>query len=86
LKNVSTCNGSDNNKLKLVFAGAAISGLFAIFYDGADYFRIKNISDNEESRQLFHEMGFGEVFSDVKSMKITALDSLAKSDKRSNVV
>ena len=86
LKNVSTCNGSDNNKLKLVFAGAAVSGLFAIFYDGADYFRIKNISDNEESRQLFHEMGFGEVFSDVKSMKITALDSLAKSDKRSNVV
>jgi hypothetical protein len=86
LKNVSTCNGSDNNKLKLVFAGAAISGLFAIFYDGADYFRIKNISDNEESRQLFHEMGFGEIYGDVKSMKLTALDSLAKSDKRSNVV
>jgi hypothetical protein len=86
LKNVSTRNGIDNNKLKLVFAGAAISGLFAIFYDGLDYFRIKNISDNEESRQLFHEMGFGEIYGDVKSMKLTALDSLAKSDKRSNVV
>lgn len=86
LKNVSTCNGSDNKKIKLVFAGAAISGLFAIFYDSVDYFRIKNISDNEESRQLFHEMGFGEIYSDVKSMKMTARDSLAKSDKRSNVV
>jgi hypothetical protein len=86
LKNVSTCNGIDNKKIKPVFAGAAISGLFAIFYDGVDYFRIKNISDNEESRQLFHEMGFGEVYGDVKSMKMTALNSLAKSDKRSNVV
>ncbi|MBV9176984.1 MAG: hypothetical protein JO297_08090 [Nitrososphaeraceae archaeon] len=86
LKNVSTCNGIDHKKIKPVFAGAAISGLFAIFYDGVDYFRIKNISDNEESRQLFHEMGFGEVYSDVKSIKMTARDSLAKSDKRSNVV
>jgi hypothetical protein len=86
LKNVSTYNSSDNKKIKLVFAGAAISGLFAIFYDGVDYFRIKNISDNEESRQLFHEMGFGEIYGDVNSMKLTAQDSLAKSDKRSNVV
>jgi hypothetical protein len=86
LKNVSTCNGIDNKKIKPVFAGAAISGLFAIFYDGVDYFRIKNISDNEESRQLFYEMGFGEIYGDVKSMKMTARNSLAKSDKRSNVV
>ena len=28
----------------------AISGLFAIFYDGDDYFRVKNIPDNNESR------------------------------------
>ncbi|HEY6882409.1 MAG TPA: hypothetical protein VI278_00045 [Nitrososphaeraceae archaeon] len=86
VKNVSTCNGIDNKKIKPVFAGAAISGLFAIFYDGVDYFRIKNISDNEESRQLFYEMGFREIYGDVKSMKMTARNSLAKSDKRSNVV
>jgi hypothetical protein len=86
LKNVSTCNGIDIKKIKPVFAGAAISGLFAIFYDGVDYFRIKNIPDNEESRQLFHEKGFGEIYGDVNSMKLTAQDSLAKSDKRSNVV
>jgi hypothetical protein len=86
LKNVSTYNAIDNKKIRLVFAGAAISGLFAILYDGVDYFRIKNISDNEESRQLFHEMGFGEIYGDVKSMKMTARNSLAKSDKRSNVV
>lgn len=87
LKNVSASNGSgSSNKLKLVFAGAAISGLFAIFYDGVDYFRIKNISDNEESRQLLYDMGFGQVYGDLESMKMTAIGSLAKSDKRSNVV
>jgi hypothetical protein len=32
-------------------AGAAISGLFAIFYDG-EYFRIKNIPDTSESRKI----------------------------------
>ena len=86
LKNVSTYNSSDNKKIKPVFAGAATSGLFAIFYDGVDYFRIKNISDNEESRQLLYDMGFGQVYGDLESMKMTARDSLAKSDKRSNVV
>ena len=87
LKSVSTSNGSGNsNKIKPVFAEAAISGLFAIFYDGVDYFRIKNISDNEESRQLLYDMGFGQVYGDLESMKMTALGSLAKSDKRSNVV
>lgn len=87
LKNVSAGNGSgSSNKIKPIFAGAAISGLFAIFYDGVDYFRIKNISDNEESRQLLYDMGFGQVYGDLQSMKMTALGSLAKSDKRSNVV
>jgi hypothetical protein len=87
LKNVSASNGSgSSNKIKPIFAGAAISGLFAIFYDGVDYFRIKNISDNEESRQLLYDMGFGQVYGDLESMKMTALGSLAKSDKRSNVV
>lgn len=87
LKNVSASNDSgSSNKIKPVFAEAAISGLFAIFYDGVDYFRIKNISDNEESRQLLYDMGFGQVYGDLESMKMTALGSLAKSDKRSNVV
>ena len=87
LKNVFAGNGSgSSNKIKPILAGAAISGLFAIFYDGVDYFRIKNISDNEESRQLLYDMGFGQVYGDLESMKMTALGSLAKSDKRSNVV
>ena len=46
----------DNNNLKIkpVFAGAAISGLFAIFYNknDDDYFRVKNIPDSEEARYL----------------------------------
>jgi hypothetical protein len=68
-----------------VFAGAAISGLLAIFYDGSDYFRIKNISDNEEARKLLKSIGLY-VYGTVPPMKRTARNSLAKSDKRSNVV
>ena len=75
-----------NNNFKLIFAGAAVSGLFAIFYDGDDYFRIKNIPDNEASRQLLNDAGFGNVYGTVWSMKMTARDSLAKNDRRSNVV
>ena len=90
LKNVSIDKGSDDDddddKIKPVFAGVAISGLFAIFYDGDDYFRIKNIPDNEASRQLLNDAGFGNVYGTVWSMKMTARDSLAKNDRRSNVV
>jgi hypothetical protein len=79
-------SGGNNIKIKPIFAGAAISGLFAIFHDGDNYFRIKNIPDNKESRQLLSDLGFEQVNGDVQSMKTTAMDSLAKSDKRSNVV
>ena len=49
---------NDNNRnLKPIFAGAAISGLFAIFYDGDDYFRVKNIPDNNESRLMLRDLG-----------------------------
>jgi hypothetical protein len=75
---------NDYANIKPVFAGAAISGIFAIFYDGYDYFRIKNISDSEETRKLLKSIGL-EVYETVPSMKRTARDSLAKSDKRSNV-
>ena len=76
-------NGDAN--VKPIFAEAAISGLFAIFYDGSDYFRIKNISDSEEARKLLKGIGL-EVYGTVPSIKQTARNSLAKSDKRSNVV
>jgi hypothetical protein len=76
---------NSNYNIKPVFAGAAISGLFAIFHDGSDYFRIKNISDSEEARKLLKGVGL-EVYGTVPSMKQTARNSLAKSDKRSNVV
>ena len=79
-------NGSNNSKIKPIFVGAAISGLFAIFHDGDNYFRIKNVPDNKESRQLLYNLGFGQLNGDVPSMKMTAMDSFAKSDKRSNVV
>ena len=89
LKSVSASNngnGRNNSKIKPVFAGVAISGLFAIFHDGDNYFRIKNIPDNKESRQLLYDLGLEQVNGDEQSMKMTAMDSLAKSDKRSNVV
>src|ERR687897_1600890 len=76
---------NSNYNVKPVFAGAAIAGLFAIFHDGSDYFRIKNISDNEEARQLLKSIGL-EVYGTVPSIMQTARNSLAKSDKRSNVV
>ena len=81
----------DNNNLKIkpVFAGAAISGLFAIFYDknDDDYFRVKNIPDSEEARQIF-DNAFGLKISDnTESMKaMAARSSLAQSGKRSNVI
>jgi len=81
----------DNNNLKIkpVFAGAAISGLFAIFYNknDDDYFRVKNIPDSEEARQIF-DNAFGLKISDsTESMKaIAARSSLTQSGKRSNVI
>jgi hypothetical protein len=82
----SLCNDKSYNKLKPIFAGAAISGLFAIFHDGTDYFRIKNISDNAESREVLRTLEL-EVYDSVDSIKSSAKSSsLAHSDKRSNVV
>jgi hypothetical protein len=74
-----------NRNLKPIFAGAAISILFAIFYDGADYFRVKNIPDNNESRLMLRDLGL-ELYNSVDSIKSTARSSLAGSDTRSNVV
>jgi hypothetical protein len=76
-------NGNDSDKP--IFAGAAISGLFAIFYDGEDFFRIKNIIDSEQARELLEGVGL-KVYDSVTSIKQAARNSLAKSDKRSNVV
>ncbi len=88
LKTLYDDNKYNNNKgnLKAIFAGAAISGLFAIFYDNTDYFRIKNIPDNSESRLILQNLGL-EVYGSVESIKSNARNSsLATSDKRSNVV
>jgi hypothetical protein len=76
-------NGNDS--VKPIFAGAAISGLFTIFYDGTDFFKIKNISDNKEAHELLESIGL-EVCDSVTSIRQAARYSLAKSDKRSNVV
>jgi hypothetical protein len=61
LKSLSADNGNDSNnsKIKPIFVGAAISGLFAIFHDGDNYFRIKNVADNKESRQLLYNLDLG---------------------------
>jgi len=81
----SLSNDKSYSKLKSIFAGAAISGLFAIFHDGTDYFRIKNIPDNAESREILRTLGL-ELYDSVDSIKSSARSSLASSDKRSNVV
>lgn len=87
LSNINNDNNDENNNINIkpIFSGAALSGIFAIFYDGIDYFRIKNIPDTEESRQMLQTIGL-EIYDNVDSMKSAARRSLAKSDKRSNVI
>ena len=82
LKNIAyECTSS---KIKPIIAGAAISGLFAIFYDG-EYFRIKNIPDTNEARQIFDKLGLS-ISDSVQSVKQNTKQSLAGSDTYSNIV
>ena len=86
LRNVAGIAFSNKNSIMSVFEGAAISGLFAIFFDckDTDYFRIKNIPDTTEASQLLESIELN-VDYDVDSIKANALTSLAESDKRSNI-
>jgi hypothetical protein len=82
LKNiVYECTSS---KIKPIIAEAAISGLFAIFYDG-EYFRIKNIPDTNEARQIFDKLGLS-ISDSVQSVKQNTKQSLAGSNTYSNIV
>jgi hypothetical protein len=84
---VTKYDGSSSKKIKPIFAGAAISGLFVIFYDGVEYFRVKNIPDNSESRSILEKAGIKNIYGSVPSIKAEALlNSMAKSNDRSNVV
>jgi hypothetical protein len=73
-----------SSKIKPIIAGAAISGLFAIFYDG-EYFRIKNIPDINEAHQIFDKLGLS-ISDSVQSVKQNTKQSLAGSDTYSNIV
>jgi len=77
-------NESESSKIKPVIAGAAISGLYAVFFDG-EYFRIKNIPDSYEAREIFEKLGL-EISDSVQSVKENAKHSLAGNDRYSNVV
>ena len=82
LKNiVYECTSS---KIKPIIAGAPISGLFAIFYDG-EYFRIKNIPDTNDARQIFDKLGLS-ISDSVQSVKQNTKQSLAGSNTYSNIV
>jgi hypothetical protein len=61
---ISNSNDTISKKKKLnpIAADAAISGLFVIFYDGIDCFRIKNISDTHESRQMLKDLGINNFY------------------------
>ena len=85
LSNNNNKNKDINNKIKPIFGGAAISGLFAIVHDGIDYFRVKNIPDTPMPRQMLENIGL-QIYGDVYSIKSAARSSLARCDKRSNVV
>ncbi len=75
-----------SSKIKPVMAGAAISGLFAIFYDdNGEYFRIKNIPDTNEAHHILDKLGLS-LYDSVESVKENAGCSLAASDRYSNIV
>jgi hypothetical protein len=75
-----------SSKIKPVMVGAAISGLFAIFYDdNSEYFRIKNIPDTNEARHILDKLGLS-FYDSVESVKENARCSLAASDRYSNIV
>ena len=82
LRNV--VNESESSKIKPVIAGAAISGLYAVFFDG-EYFRIKNIPDSYEAREIFEKLGL-DIDDSVQSVKENAKYSLAGNNRYSNVV
>jgi hypothetical protein len=86
LRNIINSNMIGDNLIP-IFVGAAVSGLFAIFYDrnNQDYFRIKKIPDTIEARKLLDTLGLT-IDNTVNSMKMTAWSSLAHTDKRSNIV
>ena len=72
-------------KIKPVIAGAAISGLYAIFHDdNGEYFRIKNIPDTNEARHILNKLGL-DIHNSVESVKENARCSLAASDRYSNI-
>jgi hypothetical protein len=76
-------------RIKPIFAGAAISGLFVIFYnkEDHDYFRVKNILDSDEARQVLSNTFNLRINESTENIKtLAARSSLAQSDKRSNVV
>jgi len=75
-----------SSKIKPVMAGAAISGLFAIFYDvNGEYFRIKNIADTNEARHILDKLGLS-LYDSVESFKENGKCSLAGSNRYSNIV
>ena len=82
LKNIIT--ECESSKVKPTMAGAAISGLYAIFYDG-EYFRIKNIPDTREAQEMFKKLRLV-VANSVQTVKRNAKESLARSDNYSNIV
>ena len=78
----------NGDKVKSAFAAAAVSGLFAIFYDckDGDYLRIKNIPDTAEAKELLKSIGLDLSYG-VEWMKVAAAkSSLAKGCRWSNVV
>ena len=75
-----------SSNIKPVMAGAAISGLFAIFYDdNGEYFRIKNIADTNEARHILDKLGLS-LYDSVESVKENGKCSLAGSNRYSNIV
>jgi hypothetical protein len=89
LNELKSIGKNNQEKMRPIFAGAAISGLFAIFYnkEDDDYFRVKNILDSNEARQVLANTFNLRISDSTENIKtLAARSSLAQSDKRSNVI
>jgi hypothetical protein len=89
LDELKSIGKNNQEKMRPIFAGAAISGLFVIFYnkEDDDYFRVKNILDSNEARQVLANTFNLRISDSTENIKtLAARSSLAQSDKRSNVI
>lgn len=73
-----------NSAAEVFEGGTTINGFYVIFSDGDEFFRVKEIPDTQSIRSMLQQIGLAGLIS-VKSMRRSALNSLAARDCKSNI-